>query len=114
MQDTNGPSRRVELAGANPIIIEVPADAAQALTEELDRLTEDWGRLTGEVAALKARMKSLQSERDEMQAALEKRLAEQVTPMTREEIDEIHRDGMTGEQFLAEVDRLFPASAEAR
>ena len=69
----------------------------------------------GEMARMEARMKELETSLARAQAdgeiyrkGLEAQLKAQVTPVTQEELDDLQQNGVSGEQFMAEVERLFP------
>src|SRR5207302_1855680 len=87
----------------------VPESQVRELQAEQDNLRRQLADLQEQFSRLQKERDDLKRERDGYLKSLQAALAAQVTPMTRAELDDINRNGMTQEELLAEIDRLFPA-----
>jgi hypothetical protein len=95
MNETNGPERTSSLGdgGHSP----QGASSSQAVREpnaEGDRPRQN--------------RDALQRERDEYLAVVHQLLAKEVPAMTEEELHDLRTNGVSEEEFLREIDRLFP------
>lgn len=98
MSEPNGPERKIILRnGTGTEEVFVPEQTLLDLLAERDRLRRE--------------RDALKRERDELLATLHHVLAKDVKPLTAEELHDIQTKGISEEEFLREIDRLFPPRA---
>src|SRR5690348_12267525 len=87
----------------------IPESQVRELQAEQENLRRQLADLQEQHGQLCKERDNLERQRDDYLRSLRVVLAAQVPPMTPEELDDLKNNGISQEELLAEINRLFPA-----
>jgi hypothetical protein len=105
---SNDQDQTLQRAQEGPQETILPDSKVRELEAEQENLRRQIADLEEQKRQLQKEREHLERECDRCLESLSRELAAQIMPVTLEELQDLQRNGMSQEELLAEINRLFP------